>query len=451
MSKLGGSRIAPGAAPPSRLAAVSKDDTKRMEDEARKMEAKLEMLRQAMDAGASQQGSAGPKWRSGSASKPLTRGYIKQVSEAPPKRAAPKRDPASGPPSGRGVEPNPLPTFGQLLTSGTGTPAAAVQVSPSSASPGNRAAANLQGALSQQTEEAAAVEAFLGSLSLDRYVSLFMEHGFDCMDVVKEMQESHMQEIGMATGHILKLRKKLSELSGTTEVAAEAKNQTQRRVSFGGTETKVRSPRPSSGSQAAGGGSLLDGQYDEAEAQSAFQEAVKAWREGREPRDVSRSKDDESTATGAAPKATGGSFWSSLGDSGLNIASTASSPVGANTSCLLGSDAKSQDSGQGVAPGDDKLCCYQCYKQFWAKFAVERASREPNRPVRLCSEVCAERYSAAVAAKEAELQKRAEQVAKMEEMQRILEQEKRVAEEAAAAAAEAQAAAEVGQPTAITA
>lgn len=32
------------------------------------------------------------------------------------------------------------------------------------------------------------------------------------MDVVKEMEEAHMKEIGMAAGHILKLRKRLAEM-----------------------------------------------------------------------------------------------------------------------------------------------------------------------------------------------------------------------------------------------
>jgi len=60
-----------------------------------------------------------------------------------------------------------------------------------------RAAASLQAAVSQQEDESVEVESFLAGLSLDRYTGLFLEHGFDCMEVVSEMTEEHMREIGM--------------------------------------------------------------------------------------------------------------------------------------------------------------------------------------------------------------------------------------------------------------
>ncbi|CAK0825731.1 unnamed protein product [Prorocentrum cordatum] len=44
--------------------------------------------------------------------------------------------------------------------------------------------------------EAAEVEAFLASSGLDRYLGPFLEHGFDCMDVVRDMEESHMRDVG---------------------------------------------------------------------------------------------------------------------------------------------------------------------------------------------------------------------------------------------------------------
>ena len=56
------------------------------------------------------------------------------------------------------------------------------------------AAGNLHAAMSKQSSEEALVEAFLGDLKLDRYVSIFIENGFDCMEVVEAMEESHMRE-----------------------------------------------------------------------------------------------------------------------------------------------------------------------------------------------------------------------------------------------------------------
>ena len=75
-----------------------------------------------------------------------------------------------------------------------------------------RNASNMQSAMPRQPQDELDVQAFLADLKLDRYYGSFLEHGFDCMEVVHEMQESHMQDIGMAAGHTLKLRKRLVEL-----------------------------------------------------------------------------------------------------------------------------------------------------------------------------------------------------------------------------------------------
>lgn len=117
-----------------------------------------------------------------------------------------------------------------------------------------------------------------------------MENGFDCMEVVQEMQESHMKEIGMAAGHILKLRKRIAELSpqpseGKLVALTEVQRRegppgagTERRVSFGSSELK-EAPKAATCQQQ--GSTLLDGgAFDEAESAASFQEALRAWREG---------------------------------------------------------------------------------------------------------------------------------------------------------------------------
>merc|ERR1719482_1078126 len=213
------------------------------------MELKMDLLRKTLDGGDATRkpGSAGAdsRWKSGSAKKPLRSGYVKDVLEAkPPGRTSQSKRADSGTRSRDTVPEGNASGSASRIASGQTTP---TQAQPDGnftsmlaghgapVEPPNRAASNLQAALHRQSRESMEVEAFLAGLGLDRYVSLFLEHGFDCMEVVKEMQESHMQEIGMATGHILKLKKKLSELHGT-ETSTEAKSQTQRRVSFGTTE-----------------------------------------------------------------------------------------------------------------------------------------------------------------------------------------------------------------------
>jgi hypothetical protein len=278
---------------------------------------------------------------------------------------------------------------------------------------------NLQAAMRDQSREVLEVEAFLAGLGLDRYVSLFMEHGFDCMEVVQDMEESHMREIGMATGHALKLRKRLAELNPAPVPPAPALAQTgpspgstQKRVSFGATEVKApRSPSGGVGTSSAGG-SLLDGQFDEEEAKASFQEAVRAWREGREP-DEGPKSEPPAAVTKLAP----GAFWSSVGDGEVNLercSTPLSTPAGTMT---LQSD-KQHD----PAPSEEKLCCYQCYKQFYAKFAVERCS-PCGTTRRLCSVACADMWVASMQAKAAEVQQRHEKLAKLEEMKRAMEYE----------------------------
>lgn len=178
-----------------------------------------------------------------------------------------------------------------------------------------------QAAPCAESGQSSEVEAFLAGLGLDRYVSLFAEHGFDSMDAVREMGEAHMRDVGMAAGHVIKLKKRLAELkpvparshSATLQDAASATVQTERKQS-------------------------------ESETQ------------------------------------------------------------------------------QGAAPIEEKLCCYQCYKQFYAHFAVERCSPLPDGgPRKLCSPHCAELWSASMQAKAEEIQKRQARLAKHEEMQRMID------------------------------
>lgn len=425
---------------------ISKDDTRRMEDEARKMELKMEMLRKTLDApDAVRSGGNGgsdnaSRWRSGTAKKPIRTGYVKDVLDTKPTRPSqgkqPRGDAAARPRDA--VLENTLPPFGGNLAASQSESArttprqAEAQVTVGSAlggpaAPAGTAVSNLQAALQHQSREALEVEAFLAGLGLDRYVSLFNEHGFDCMEVVREMEECHMRDIGMAAGHALKLRKRLAELNpvpAPTPAPAPAvlapssgslSNATQKRVSFGHTEeAKVRSP--SGTGTGTGGGSLLDGHYDEAAETSAFQDAVRAWREGRAPDEGQAARIESAAAT---PKASPGSFWSSVGADDVNL-ERCSTPVKAPAGTMT----SQSDPQHNPAPSEEKLCCYQCYKQFFARYAVERRSQLGDQTTRrLCSDVCANLWMATQQAKADEVQTRHEKLAKLEEMKRAMDYE----------------------------
>jgi len=420
---------------------ISKDDTRRMEDEARKMELKMDMLRKTLDGPDANRnsgrggGDSGSRWQSGSAKKPLRTGYVKDVLETKPTRPSHGKQPRDN----SGVRPRDAAAenatgshSASQAESGQTTPTQAVAqstfssaVAGTTAPPatGGRASSNLQAALQQQSRLALEVEAFLAGLGLDRYVSLFMEHGFDCMEVVQEMEESHMRDIGMATGHALKLRKRLAELNpaptpspapAPAPVAAATQSGSlsstaQKRVSFGCTEeAKVRSP-----GSGTGGGSLLDGHFDEEEAKASFQDAVRAWRSG-EATDAGQPAKAEPAP--AAEKAASGSFWSSVGADEVSLEPSVSAPAGTSTA--------QSETQHDPAPSEDKLCCYQCYKQFFAKYAVERCSPLQDQTARrLCSDICANLWVASMQAKAEELQQRHEKLAKLEEMRRAMEYE----------------------------
>jgi len=401
--------------------AIRRDDTRRMEEEAKQMEAKLELLRRTMDvAEQSAKGADAGRWRSGAGGKPLTKGYIKSVLEARPPKRSPKSptESAGNDSTPQDKEEVPLVPASKLVSS-----------SPSGV--GGKAAGNLQAAMLQQNREALEVEAFLCSLKLDRYVSLFMEHGFDCMEVVKEMQEQHMQQVGMAAGHILKLRKRLSEMAPSRSTPEGRKSSTSgRRVTFGAAEVEAQLPVPSqkTAEEAGDSSNLLAGTFDEEESAASFQEALRAWRGGTDPTPAAAQEPS------AAPKAVG-SFWSSLGDSEVNL-ERASTPVKPPAESI------STETQGSASPNGEKLCCYQCFKQFYARYAVEREVPPEfgGGCKRLCSEACAEAWAEAMRAKVEAVRQRQTKLEQMWEMERALEAgetgEAKVTEEVVATSAE---------------
>lgn len=243
-----------------------------------------------------------------------------------------------------------------------------------------------------------------------------------------------MKDIGMAAGHVLKLRKKLAEMApqpaappppapSAPEKGAEVgKAATARQVSFGATE-EVRL-KTGGGTGTGTGGGLRDGDFNEEESAASFQEALRAWREGNAASGSTKPAAEASNGgPTSSPKAAPGSFWSCLGDSEMDLV-RCSTPVKPPTDAAL-AEAESQ---RGADAGEEKLCCYQCYKQFFAKYAVERECDLPdtggNKVKKLCSEACADRWAAAAQAKAEALRKRHEKLDKMQEMHRAMEAER---------------------------
>merc|ERR1712046_354950 len=106
-------------------------------------------------------------------------------------------------------------------------------------------------------------------------------------------------------------------------------------------------------------------------AKADFQEAVRAWREGRNAEKI--QPEVPATPSKFAP----GAFWSSLGENEVNLG-RCSTPL------------TLQSQTQPANPSDKRISCYHCYKQFYSNYAVERCSPMPDHTIRkLCSEDCA--------------------------------------------------------------
>jgi len=170
--------------------------------------------------------------------------------------------------------------------------------------------------------------------------------------------------------------------------------------------------------------SLLEGQFDEEESAASFQEALKAWRGGA-------AALPEGKAEPRPPAKAVGSFWSSLGESEVNLerASTPLQPPAESTSTETQGNA---------SPSAEKLCCYQCFKQFYSQFAVEcECPAEAGGGFkRLCSQACADAWAAAMRAKAEASQQRQIKLEQMREMERALataDAEPATAEDAAVA------------------
>lgn len=324
------------------------------------MEARLASLRDMVEGDKVKRkgGSDGTRWRAASGQKPLTRGYAQQVLD--------KKAP-SGSGSARGAAPKPeqvvdrLEEMGEFVKLPDFVPFAQTGGSAASAS---KVSSNLAQKIAQDQGSAREVADFLDGLGLSRYCSLFTEHGFDDMESVLEMQDPHMDAMGIAMGHKLKIAKRIRELKPPpTPPQPRSARSTLRRAQFSPSAPTVAEPPTVAGAYASGGNSLLDGVYDEEAEAAGFKAAVMAWRQGG-------AAQEEAAPAEAPSPGGGGSFWAKLsgegagwenrdpqtsaGDSGWNPAASLR-PVTPTEARETATD----------SPSRAKAACYRCFTQFF--------------------------------------------------------------------------------------
>ncbi|CEL94626.1 unnamed protein product [Vitrella brassicaformis CCMP3155] len=240
------------------------------------------------------------------------------------------------------------------------------------------------------------VETFLLKCGLSRYLTAFLDNGFDCMEVLEEMTEEHMKAIGIALGHRIKLRKYLRQVSRAPPVPCSPP--LPPRAPPSPPEHKRKATEEAANCHAAAdvggqcGGALLEGAVDEEANARDFQRAVEEWRSGKAA--PPSGEHLGSTDAPLLPGATNGTttspsaFWAATGNqhwvtTAANSAASASggkrplTPAAEETPSMSSASecrGPTETPTKSSAQSQEKVSCYTCFKQFY----VERGDMEED-------------------------------------------------------------------------
>jgi hypothetical protein len=155
--------------------------------------------------------------------------------------------------------------------------------------PGNLAnpANNLMKALKDQNEASSQghteVDVFLESAGLPRYRDTFLDNGVEDLETILELDDKHLEQMGVPMGHKLKLVKRIKEIrvskglhvppsrqGGEREKPAPTAAKVEPNANSGGVGTENQEKKQSSEGGVGGENTLLDGFYDEEEQARQF-------------------------------------------------------------------------------------------------------------------------------------------------------------------------------------
>ena len=71
---------------------------------------------------------------------------------------------------------------------------------------------NFNNALTSQNEEYGEVKVFLESIKLDKYFDKLIDNGVEDLETILELQDSHVEQMGIPLGHKLKMMKKIKDM-----------------------------------------------------------------------------------------------------------------------------------------------------------------------------------------------------------------------------------------------
>lgn len=147
---------------------------------------------------------------------------------------------------------------------------------------------NFQKAMIAQNCEFSEVEEFLADIKMEKYKDVFIENGIEDRETILELNESHLQELGLPLGHKLKIMKKIKDLN---------KKSGDKRHEDPVSSTQNPKMASSATATVSNNNNLLDGQYDEEQNRKEFQEALLAWRKGGANQDQNNEESDSTPAS----------------------------------------------------------------------------------------------------------------------------------------------------------
>ena len=75
----------------------------------------------------------------------------------------------------------------------------------------NSIVSNFEKAIAEQNSENDEVGHFLGQIKMEKYKEVFIDNGIEDRETILELNESHLQELGLPLGHKLKIMKRIKE------------------------------------------------------------------------------------------------------------------------------------------------------------------------------------------------------------------------------------------------
>lgn len=103
---------------------------------------------------------------------------------------------------------------------------------------------------------------------MEKYRDAFIENGIEDKETILELNEAHLEQLGLPLGHKLKIMKKIKELKKSIPPSANVSVVSQ----------PQQKPASASVSNEPSNTNLLVGVYDEEKNNQEFQEALLAWR-----------------------------------------------------------------------------------------------------------------------------------------------------------------------------